>query len=469
MFLRSLLDPNKSLWWTLFHIGFAFICTFFKFALIGWFYLILITNFGSALSQLRRGNYFILVALLIYLVSFEVLGRMAKTDPFIPSELGKYFLILFSLLVIGLKGIRSTMGMSMALLLLPGFFYDLSGMRTFVDIIYNIFGPLSAALGIAAFNRAKVTQNQMNQILHLVWYTSLAVLFFTYIKTPDLDSIEFSLSAQFETTADASSNQVSTILGLGMFLSFYGIINKLKFSGLYYGDIIIMLLFAFQGLLSFSRGGMIIAAMGMALLYFYNNRNKLKSNRGNLFFGGVVAILGLFIIFQVANKITDGNLLLRYSGETQGTLLGSKEKTADVLLSGRLTIMEEDFNLWLKHPITGVGAASSRFLRDRTQYVSPHIEFSRLLADHGLFGLMYFIVLLGVFQKAYRRLSKNDNKGLFIALVTVALLTTFHAAMRTYLSPTFFILATLWIIPDVQKTKINTPKSNQYPEFVPLT
>ena len=95
MFLRSLLDPNKSLWWTLFHIGLAIICTFFKFALIGWFYLIFMTNLGSALGQLRRGNYFTFVALLIYLVSFELLGRMAKVNPFIPSELGKYFLILF--------------------------------------------------------------------------------------------------------------------------------------------------------------------------------------------------------------------------------------------------------------------------------------------------------------------------------------------------------------------------------------
>jgi hypothetical protein len=167
-------------------------------------------------------------------------------------------------------------------------------------------------------------------------------------------------------------------------------------------------------------------------------------------------MLGLYIIFQVANQITDGNLLLRYSGETQGTMLGSKEKTADVLVSGRFTIIEDDLDLWFKHPVAGVGAASSRFLRERTQFVSPHIEFSRLLAEHGLLGLIYFIVLLTVFRKAYKGLSKNVNKGLFIALFTVALMTTFHAAMRTYLSPTFFILATLWVIPDVQKVKNNT-------------
>jgi hypothetical protein len=427
-----------------------------------------VTNLISVLGQLNRRRYYTFVAFLFYLVSFEMLGRMARAAPFVPTELGKYFLILFSVVAIVLKGVRSTMGLSMALLLIPAFFYDLSGMRTFVDIIYNLFGPMAASLGIAALYRAKVTQNQINQILHLIWYTSLAALFFTFIKTPDLDSIDFNLKAEFATTADTSSNQVSTILGLGMFLTFYSILNRLKFSGLYYGDIGIMLLFAFQGLLSFSRGGMIIAAVGMAILFFFNNRDKLKGNRGKLFFGGVTALLGLYIIFQTANDITDGNLLLRYSGETQGTVLGTKEKTVDVLVSGRLTILEEDFNLWFMHPLAGVGGASSRFLRDRTQFVSPHIEFSRLLAEHGLLGLVYFIVLLAVFRKAYMGLSKNVNKGLFLALFTVAMMTTFHAAMRTYLSPTFFILATLLVVPDVQKTRSNASTAYRRPESEPI-
>lgn len=380
-----------------------------------------------------------------------MLGRMTRADPFIPSELAKYFIIFFSFIAIALKGLRSTTGLTMTLLLLPGFFYDFSEKRTYVDIIYNVFGPLSAALGIAAFYKAKITESQMNQILHLIWYTCLTALVYSFIKTPDFDSIDFNLNAQFATTADASSNQVSTILGIGMFLSFYSTINRLKFSGLHYGDVSIMLLFAFQGLLSFSRGGMIIAAIGMVLLYLYKNKDKLKVNRGRLIYGGVLAMIGLYFIFRVANEITDGNLLLRYSGETQGTLLGAKEKTADVLVSGRLSIMKEDLILWLKHPITGVGAASSRFLREKTIFVSPHIELSRLLAEHGILGLLNFILLLAVFRKAYQGLYKDVNKGLFLALFTVAMLTTFHAAMRTYLSPTFFILAILWVVPNARK------------------
>jgi hypothetical protein len=297
----------------------------------------------------------------------------------------------------------------------------------------------------------------------MIWYTSLAALIFTFLKTPDLDTIEFNLKAEFATTADTSSNQVATILGLGMFLSFYSIINRLKFSGNYFVDIGFMLLFAFQGLLSFSRGGMLIPLLGMAVLFFFRNRQQLRVSRGRVLFGSIVALLGLYFIFQVTNQITDGNLLLRYTGETQGTQLGTKEKTADVIVSGRFTIMQEDLDLWTQYPMLGVGAASSRYLRDRTRFVSPHIEFSRLLAEHGLMGLLYFLLLLAVFRKAYSGLSPQVNKGLFIALFTFALFTTFHAAMRTYVSPALFILASLLVLPDATQSKYNANTVDRSP------
>jgi len=455
MLFRQVLNPESNWIWTLFHIGLAAACTITPYALVAWFYFIFLTNIADALGQLAKGKYYFYVALLFYLVSFEMLGRMAKAAPFVPTELGKYFLLLFVSLGILLKGIRSTTGLTMVLLLLPALLYDLSGLRTFVDIIYNFFGPLATALGITLLYRAPVTQFQINRVLHMIWYTSLTALIFTFLKTPDLDTIEFNLKAEFATTANTSSNQVATILGLGMFLSFYSIINRLKFSGNYFVDIGFMLLFAFQGLLSFSRGGMLIPLLGMAVLFFFRNRQQMRVSRGRMLFGSIVALLGLYFIFQVTNQITDGNLLLRYTGETQGTLLGSKEKTADVIVSRRFTIMQEDLDLWAKHPMLGVGAASSRYLRDRTQFVSPHIEFSRLLAEHGLMGLLYFLLLLAVFRKAYSGLSPQVNKGLFIALFTFALLTTFHAAMRTYVSPALFILASLLVLPDAKQSKNN--------------
>lgn len=456
MFFNSITNPRKSFIWTIFHIVLAIGCTYSPYILIFWFYLFFLTNFANAIFNLRQGKYYLYVAILFYLVAFEMLGRLSKAYPFIPTELGKYFLLFFSFVGIIISGIRSKSALSMILLLIPAFFYDFSGLRTFVDIIYNILGPLATAAGISFLYRSPVSQFQMNQILHLIWFTSLSALIFTYIKTPDLETITFSLGAQFETTADTPSNQVATVLGMGMFLSFYSIINRLNFSGYRYFDLVIMLLFAFQGLLSFSRGGMIIAAIGIGILFLYNNKTKFKRKKGSLILIGVASILAFYLIFQVANNITGGKLLQRYNGETEGTILGSKEKTADVVLSGRLTIFNEDISLWMEYPITGVGAASSRFLRDRSKFVSPHVEFSRLLAEHGILGLGYFLLLIFIFYSIYRTLPKHYNKGLFLSLFAIAFLSSFHAAMRTFLSPCFFILSTLLIIPEIDKK--TTPK-----------
>jgi len=63
------------------------------------------------------------------------------------------------------------------------------------------------------------------------------------------------------------------------------------------------------------------------------------------------------------------------------------------------------------------------------------------LADHGIFGLIYSILFFGmVFQ--YKSRVYSGNSILYI-LILIALLTTFHAAMRTFVTPLFVILGSL--------------------------
>jgi hypothetical protein len=155
---------------------------------------------------------------------------------------------------------------------------------------------------------------------------------------------------------------------------------------------------------------------------------------------GIIIVFVLFGSFNYANSLTNGNLLLRYQGETQGTLVGSKEKDLDNIVTGRLKILEEDLDLWFKYPIFGVGVGASTYLRDDVKLAS-HVELSRLLADHGIFGLIYSILFFGmVFQ--YRSKVYSGNSILYI-LILFALLTTFHAAMRTFVTPLFVILGSL--------------------------
>jgi O-antigen ligase len=450
---------RQNLFWTFAHIGLGFVCTLTPFALIGWFYLILFTNFFKANSLLQKKKPAFFFMLFSYLISFELLDRMAKTSHFIPYEIGKYFLILSGIVGLLAVGIRQPRGIWMALLVTPAVFYDFSNQRTYFDVINNYLAPLAVGLGIAYANRLSITNTQLNQILKLIWWGCLSSLFFTYIKTPDFETISFTLKAQSDTTAGHSSNQVSTVLGLGMFLSFYSIFKKLNFSGNRIFDIVIFMGFTFQGLLSFSRGGMMIGALGILILLFLRDSNKLTNDKVRTqkpLFIGVIALLSLYGVFEVANGITGGNLLLRYQGETAGTLSGSKEVTADHFVTGRLSIFEQDIDLWIDNFITGVGVGSSRFLRNLERIgVSPHVELSRLLAEHGLLGFIYsfYFFILIPFQ-IYQFNQRNIQRAIMMAILTIAILTTFHAAMRTFVTPLFVILASLKIKSDFKTNKL---------------
>ena len=440
-------SDRRNLFWTLAHIGLGLVCTLSPFALIGWFYFILFTNFFKANSLLQKRKPAFFFMLFSYLISFELLDRMAKTSPFVPFEVGKYFLVLAGILGIIAVGVRYNIGIWMAVLVTPAVFYDFSGIRPSYDIINTYLAPLAVGLGIAFAYRLSITYSQFNQILKFIWWASLASLVFTYIKTPDFENISFTLKANSDTTAGHSSNQVSTVLGLGMFLSFYSVFKRLNFSGNRTLDFAILFGFTFQGLLSFSRGGMLVGVVGILMLLFVGESITNKSNRNTSLIIGLVSLIALYGAFEIANTITRGNLLLRYQGETAGTMRGTKELTVDHFVTGRLGIFEDDFNLWIKYPITGVGSGTSRFLRDPDRIgVAAHVELSRLLADHGLLGLVYSLIFFVQFPyKIFKANEKSTHRVILLALVAIAILSTFHAAMRTYVTPLFIILGVLKI------------------------
>ena len=94
-------------------------------------------------------------------------------------------------------------------------------------------------------------------------------------------------------------------------------------------DFIVLIGFTFQGLLSFSRGGMIVGALSILIILLNSGSgNEKKTVNFKGIFISLLSFISLYGIFEVANTITKGNLLLRYQGQTQGTLSGSKEVSA---------------------------------------------------------------------------------------------------------------------------------------------
>jgi len=143
----------------------------------------------------------------------------------------------------------------------------------------------------------------------------------------------------------------------------------------------------------------------------------------------------LMVVMIAANVVTGGMLLLRYMGETQGTLAGSAEKSLNKITTNRSDIFLEDVDLFLDHSLLGVGVGASTYMRKEYKGYAPHVELSRLIAEHGTLGLIIFFLIGLLFFLNKAQAPESISKGIILAMFLIGFLATFHSATRTYITP----------------------------------
>lgn len=450
--LNKLFFPSTSRhlqFWFVFHLILGFLATLTPGFIIGWFYLVLFICLYKLLkSQNVEIKLKLLIALLFYLVPFEIISRMSNTSPIIPFEMSKYLTFVIFIYGIFLLKKPNFNGFYLVILLIPGIVIGVLKVPDYRYLVFNVLGMINLGLGISFFGGLvfKKLKFDLDNYLRLTIYPLIVSLVCAIIKTPKYDELEFDLGANFDTSGGFGSNQVSTAFGLGLFLIFYLWFNKLKFTGFVsFFDLFFCLLFLFQGLLTFSRGGIIGGILGIILLIFgsiFSASNMLKTNMFYKYLRTIILGIPLILLtLYSVNLITDGKLLLRYQGETTGTLLGNKEITINNFTTGRYDIFIGDIEIFLNNPIFGVGVNQSRYIRNSNEGVVAHVEVSRLLAEHGILGLVIFFIFLYflVINLKYLR----DQRAIIVILFIVGLYTSFHAATRTFISPLIMSLILL--------------------------
>ena len=150
-----------------------------------------------------------------YLCAYEVLVRMTKAP--LPWETGKYLGI--PLLALGLAFGRKLNTLVPGLILLGLVIPSLIRTDYSRDIrdtlLFNWSGVVILSLSVMYFHRRVLLEKNVVWILRAIAGPAVAVAVVSTITTPDLESIEFTLSANRETTG-FGSNQVSTVYGLGI-------------------------------------------------------------------------------------------------------------------------------------------------------------------------------------------------------------------------------------------------------------
>lgn len=416
------------------------VSAFVKFALIGWFYLAFLW-FAYKLFTAAKHRQVYLIYMIFYLGSFDVIARMARTSPFIPYELSKYLLLPLFVYGLFLAAKSWNRGYLMLLMILPAFFYDFSGSTELSDLINYGIGPLILALSVAYFTNKKMSMDILLTCLRMFLYTSLMALAFAFIKTPDYDKIEFTLAANFQTSGGFGSNQVANVLGLGAIVMFIHFFYNKSLTGYRSLDLTILGLFMLQALLTMSRGGVFTAILAaVAFIYFLpktsSDQAVVKINKVRVFAYLIVFGIVATGIFYYVDYISGNVLSMRYKGETIGTQAGVKDKSLTTFTSNRFDLVLSELEMWYDYPITGVGVGASKHLRPEYTSVitSSHTEFSRLVADHGLPGLVYLIAWVSIYFFVNNK-NRGVDRALLLTLFIVAFFTSTHSAMRVFITP----------------------------------
>ncbi len=461
----SILYSGPNYRWMVFHLFLAIVSIISKWFFIIWFYFFIIISFNKIISDIIiRRTISTYIPFIIYLCSSEVFGRMLGASPYIPWELSKYLIISTSIILLISKSVPQPykLGFVLILLLIPGLFIDSSMYVTkqtgvIIDAyigkyrINNILGPLSMFLLIIVIGGYKITDKNFDTIIKLIWYMATVVLIYALIKTPEYSKLTFSLGGNYQTSGGFGANQVSTILGLGMFLSFYAWMNKLLFSGNHSLDGLFIGLFAYQGFLTFSRGGMFIGIIAIIFYYLlfrsarsYKQIKEIRSLRPFLFFG--LAILLLISSWALIQDLSSGTIGLRYLGETPTTISGDKIRSFNTITTGRYAVFLADLNLWYDNIIFGTGAGYSQILRGNgLGGIATHTELSRLLAEHGIFGFLIIVLMLYLFIKIFIINKNNINRAILVCLFIIGIGTSTHSAMRTFVTPVLIGLSVMHV------------------------
>lgn len=282
------------------------------------------------------------------------------------------------------------------------------------EVAFNISGPVALAIAVLFFNGMPISRGRLVKmcVVFLGPVVGLAALAMSGTLAADPSTFRVGLKA---TTAGIGPNQVSSVLGLGVFLAFVLLLvglPKISTRVLIGGTGIWLVA---QTLLSFSRGGLWTAAGAIFVVSLHLLR--LRRTRLTLLVGALLGFLAIeLMVIPLVDQISHGLVSRRFT-ETN--------------LTGRGKIMKADLLIFLGHPLFGVGPGQSYELHALTyRPSSPHTEFTRLLAEHGIFGVVAIGMLSWMAWDRWRRKTFLLPRALALGLTAWTLLYMGHSAMR---------------------------------------
>ncbi|GAA4942894.1 O-antigen ligase family protein [Algibacter agarivorans] len=412
----------------IFHLGIAIGIYLFEPLSKIYFLGIVIVSVYSILNAPPQKRYIYVLISCSYLVGAEVLLRMTGGN--LLYEASKYLIILFLLIGIFLGdgvGKRSYVYFIYLLVLLPGIVVATSnlGFETNIRkaIAFNLSGPF--CLGIAALYcyKRQVSIKLLQDVLLAALLPIVSTTFYLFLYTPSIEYILSGTQSNFQASGGFGPNQVSTILGLGMFAIAGRIFLQSRTMFLKVLNISILGLITYRAIITFSRGGVLVAIIIILAFVTAFYLKAASKTRSRIMFSVVIFSIGMALTWYISSLRTEGLIDKRYKNQDA---IG---RTKEDVTTGRSDLLANELNEFFENPFLGVGVGKLKELRIEKEgvRVSSHNEMSRIVGEHGLFGVIAFSILL--LAPLLLRL-QNKKNIYFYSFYLFWFLTINHSSMR---------------------------------------
>lgn len=389
-----------------------------------------------------------------YFTGVEVFLRMTKANPF--WETGKYAVIFFSLIGITFIGFKRNAipYVIYFLLLVPGVLiaydqlaYDLNFRKA---VMFNLSGPICLSVAcVFAYGRT-IRLADLLKVLDYMVYPLITTTIFIILYQPSGRDIFVSASSNAAASGGFSGNQVATILGLGFFILLTRFFLPYKNVLVHWTMMFFMALMGYRALLTFSRGGVIAAlVMGAVFISVYYFKISLKS-KAKLTSKLVILSIGIVMLWGYSEAQTSGMITNRYTNKDS---LGREKED---ITTGRSTLAEAELDVFIHNPIFGLGVGRvSQYFEDELGIDLPtHNEIMRMLAEHGVFGILALLVL--IFAPISSKIQGRRNIY-FWSFLLFWFLTIGHSSMRVAAPAFIYALCLL----NIDYTTENEPIKNR--------
>ena len=362
-----------------------------------------------------------------YIVGCEVFLRMTGGN--FSYEASKYSVILFLVVGIFYNSVsrKSYPYLIYILLLVPGIVLasvTLNYETVFRKAVaFNISGPI--CLGIAAlycYNR-KIPVKHLDRITQAIVLPIIANATYLYLYNPSIKDVLSGTQSNFEASGGFGPNQVATVLGLGIFALVVRYIMFSKTLLIKILNLVLLALIAYRGIITFSRGGIftaVLCILAFLVIYFMNSNSKRKTEVIRSIVVIALLSVGIWIYSSVQ---TLGFIDKRYANQD------AAGRVKEDVTTGRVELLTSEFQEFFNNPFFGVGVGKIKEVRLESIGVNAasHNEMSRILAEHGVFGVVAFLILL--LTPLILR-SRNKKNYLFYSFYLFWFLTINHSSMR---------------------------------------